>query len=272
MTEIVIAPPARFSLPNVKHLWEAREVLLRFGARDVTLRYRQTALGAVWVILQPLLTALVFTLVFGKVAKLPSNGLPYLVFTFSGLLAWNLFSGIIARSSGSLVSNAALVSKVYFPRVLVPMSTVSSVIVDFGVSLAFYGILAVVYQVSPSWALVLLPLWAAMVVIFAAGIGVVLSALMVRYRDVQYVVPFMIQFLLYASPVPYSITSVPHKYRLFFDVNPLSWLLGDFRWSLVHDPAPPLWQIICSVVVPIAVLVGGSLIFEQMERSFADVI
>jgi lipopolysaccharide transport system permease protein len=272
MANIVITPPGRFAFPKVGQLWEGREVLYRFGARDVTLRYRQTLLGVVWVVLQPLLMAVIFTLVFQKVAHLPSAGVPGLVFVFTGLLAWNLFNGIITRASSSLVSNRDLVSKVFFPRMLVPLATSYSTIVDFFVSLAFLFVLLVVYGINPGLGILLSPVWTAMVILLAAGAGLVASALMVRYRDIAYVVPFALQFLLYASPIAYSISAVPSRYRVIYDINPLTWLLQEFQWAFLHQPAPPVWQITLSIVVPIAVFVGGAVIFEQMERGFADVI
>ncbi|HEV3280292.1 MAG TPA: ABC transporter permease [Acidimicrobiales bacterium] len=269
MATIVITPPRKFSLPKIKQLWEAREVLYRFGARDVTLRYRQTLLGVVWVILQPLLTALIFAVVFGKVAKLPSGGVPYVVFAFAGLLAWNLFNGIITRAATSLVSNRDLVSKVFFPRMLVPLSTSVSTITDFFVSVVFMAVLLVVYGIRPGVAIVLFPVWTVLVILLASGCGLVAGALQVRYRDIAYVVPFALQFLLYASPVGYA---VPKHYELIYNLNPLTWILNEFRWSFLHQPAPPSWQIVASLAVAITVFIAGVLIFEQMERGFADVI
>jgi lipopolysaccharide transport system permease protein len=269
MATIVITPPGKFSLPKVRQLWEAREVLYRFGARDVTLRYRQTLLGVVWVILQPLLTALIFAVVFGKVAKLPSGGVPYMVFAFAGLLAWNLFNGIISRASTSLVSNRDLVSKVFFPRMLVPLSTSVSTITDFLVSVVFMAVLLIVFGITPGLAIVAFPVWTVMVILLASGCGLVAAALQVRYRDIAYVVPFALQFLLFASPVGYA---VPKHYEVLFSINPLTWLLNEFRWSFLNQPAPPIWQIVLSIVVPVVVFVAGVLVFEQMERGFADVI
>jgi lipopolysaccharide transport system permease protein len=272
MPTIVITPPGRFSVPNVKQLWEAREVLFRFGARDVTLRYRQTALGVVWVILQPLLTALVFTLILSHVAHLPSGGVPYLLVVFTGLLPYNMFSDMIGRASGSLVSNRDLVSKVFFPRMLVPLATACSSIVDFFVTTVFLFVLLAIFGVNPGWAVVLFPNWALLLVLFASGIGLVAGALQVRYRDVAYVIPFLLQFFMFASPVVYLTTVVPSKYQVIYNINPLTWILNEFRWSFIHQPAPPLWQIVLSVFVPLVVFVGGAVIFEQMERGFADVI
>jgi lipopolysaccharide transport system permease protein len=271
-TKIIITPPSRFSLPKVADLWEAREVLYRFGARDVTLRYRQTALGVVWVVLQPLLTALVFVLVFSKVAHLSTGGVAPLVFVFTGLLAWDLFSGIIPRAQTSLVANRDLVSKVFFPRMLVPLAVVYSCLVDFLVSLVFLIALLVIFGVNPGWAVLLSPVWTAMVVLLASGVGLVTAALTVRYRDVNYFVPFFLQFLLYASPVAYSIDNVPSKYRVVYDLNPLTWLLQEFQWSFARQPLPHLWEIACSIVVPIGLFLISAIIFEQMERGFADVI
>ena len=269
---IVISPPGRLALPSASQLWEAREVLLRFGSRDVKLRYRQTALGVIWVVVQPLLAAGVFTLVFGRVAKLPTGGVPYFLFSFSGMLVWNVFAGIVTRATPSLVTNAALVSKVFFPRILVPLSIVYSVLVDFAVAFTLFILLLFLYRVSPSFAVVLLPFWLALAVLISCGFGLAFCALMVRYRDVQYIVPFLVQFGLYASPIAYSTTAVPDRYRAFYDVNPMTWLLEEFRWSLLGQPAPPVWHVVLSVIVSGAVFLGGALIFTKRERGFADVI
>jgi lipopolysaccharide transport system permease protein len=270
MAKIVITPPRRFALPKTAELWEAREVLYRFGARDVTLRYRQTLLGVVWVVLQPLLTAAIFTLVFNKVAHLHVQG-PYLIFAFVGMLAWNLFSGIIVRAQGSLVSNRDLVSKVFFPRMLVPLAVVYSNLVDFVVTLGFLVILYLAYGLNPGLACLLVPVWFLMVILLASGVGLVTSALTVRYRDINYFVPFFLQFLLYATPIAYPISAVK-GYRIFFEINPLTWILQEFQWSLARQPAPATWEFVLSIVVPVFVFVGGAVIFEQMERGFADVI
>ncbi len=269
---IVITPPGKISLPNVRHLWEAREVLLRFGARDVTLRYRQTALGIVWVVLQPLLGAGIFSLVFGGIAKLPTGGTPYFVFTFAGLLAWNLFSGIISRASSSLISNSALVSKVFFPRILVPLAVVYSVLVDFVVSLGMMVILLLIYGINPGWSALLLPVWTFLAILLACGIGLTASSLMVNYRDIAYVIPVALQMLLYATPIAYSLDAVPQKYLVFFELNPLTWVIEEFRWSLLGQPAPRALYIILSFVVSVAVFLVGVLVFESRERTFADVI
>ena len=269
MPYTVITPPRRFAFPKMSELWDGREVLYRFGARDVTLRYRQTLLGVVWVILQPLLIAATFTLVFNKVAKLSSGNTPFILFAFAGLLAWNLFNGIITRAQSSLVSNRDLVSKVFFPRMLVPLATAYSNLIDLFVAIAFMFVLMGIYGVAPGIALVLAPVWILLVLLLACGVGVVSAALTVRYRDVNYFIPFFLQFLLYASPVAYP---VPNHYRWFYDSNPLTWLLNEFRWSFLNTAAPPLWQILGSIAVAVFAFVVGTVAFEQMERGFADVI
>ena len=272
MANIVITPPGRFSLPKISELWEAREVLYRFGARDVTLRYRQTLLGVVWVVLQPLLTALVFVLVFSKVARLQYPHTKPIIFIFVGVTAWNLFSGIITRAQGSLISNRDLVSKVFFPRMLVPLAVVYSALVDFVVSMLFLIALLFLFGTNPGLQVLFVPLWAVLMLLLSSGIGLITSALTVRYRDINYFVPFALQFLLYASPIAYSITNVPAKYRFIYDLNPLTWILQEFQWSLARQPLPPTWEIVLSLVVPVVVFIGSAIVFEQMERGFADVI
>jgi len=269
---IVITPPGRLPLPGWRELWEAREVFTRFGIRDLKLRYRQTALGVIWVVLQPLLSAGIFSIVFGQIADLSSDGVPYFVFSFAGMLAWTLFNGIVTRAAPSLVNNQALVSKVFFPRMLVPLSAVLSVLVDFLVAAVLMVGLLVVYGINPGWAVLALPGWILLVILLGSGIGLLCSALMVQFRDVAYVVPFAMQTLLYASPLAYSLSSVGENIRWLFDLNPLTWILEGFRWSLLGLAQPAPWQLIAAVVVSVGVFVAGALVFSKMERGFADVI
>lgn len=268
----VITPPGRLNLPAWRELWEAREVLYRFGARDVVLRYRQTAVGVAWVVLQPLASAGVFALVFGTVAGLSSDGVPYIVFSLVGMLAWNLFNGVVSRAAPSLVANQALVSKVFFPRMLVPLSVVLAVLLDFLVGLVLLVVLLVVFGVSPGWGVLATPLWVLLTILVASGLGLAGAAVTVRYRDVNYALPWVLQLALYGTPVAYSLTSVPDDLRWLFLVNPLTWLLEGYRWSLLGFPAPPLWQIAGAVGVSALVFLGGTLVFSRMERAFADVI
>jgi lipopolysaccharide transport system permease protein len=272
MARIVVTPPRRFSVPAWRELWEAREVFYRFGMRDITLRYRQTALGVSWVVIQPLMAAGIFAVVFGGVADLPSDGIPYFLFTFAGMLGWNAFSQVIGRASGSLVANQALVSKVFFPRMMVPLSSIVSVLIDFGVALGLGIALLFAFGINPGWPVLLVPMWILLLLMMAAGFGLVASALMVRYRDVQYIVPFATQMLLYASPIAYSLSAVPDRLRWLYDINPLSWVFEGMRWSFLGLPAPPSWQIVAAAGTAIAMFAGGVLVFQQMERGFADVI
>lgn len=272
MSQIVITPPGRFSLPPVRELWGAREVFYRFGVRDIVLRYRQTAIGVVWVVLQPLAAAGVFSIVFGQVADLPSQGVPYFLFSYMSMLAWTVFNGVVTRAAPSLVSNQALVSKVFFPRMLVPLSTIMSVLLDLAVALCLGVVLLAVTGVNPGWPVLLLPVWVLLLTMLASGIGLAASALMVKYRDVAYVLPWAMQILLYASPVAYGLDAVPDRLRWLFDANPLTWFLEEFRWSLLGLPAPPTWQVAASVAAALVVFAGGALIFQRHEREFADFI
>lgn len=272
MSLTVITPPGRLNMPSWRELWDAREVALRFGQRDLVLRYRQTAIGVIWVLLQPLVSAGVFTIIFGGIAKLPTGEIPYFLFTYVSMLAWNLFSSLTTRSAGSLVGNQALVSKVFFPRIMVPLSTLFSVLVDFLVGLVLATVLCIVLSIGPGWMVLALPLWALLFVLLALGIGFGASALMVKYRDVAYVLPWITQILLFASPVAYSLKAVPANLAWLFQINPLSWLFEGFRSAIIGTPAPPLWQVIGSVGVTVVVFFGGLLIFQSREREFADLI
>jgi lipopolysaccharide transport system permease protein len=268
----IITPPGRLNLPRWRELWEAREVLYRFGMRDIILRYRQTVVGVAWVVLQPLAAAGIFSIVFGQVANLSSGDVPYFVFSFTGMLVWNLFNGIVTRSSPSLVANQALVAKVFFPRMLVPLSTVLAVLLDFLVASCLYVVLLLVFDVGVGWQVLTLPVWVAVAVVLGAGIGLAGSAITVKYRDVNYALPWAMQILLYATPVAYSLDNVPDDLRWLFNLNPLTWLLESFRWAALGTEMPPVWQMGGVVAAAAAVFVAGTLVFQKMERSFADVI
>ena len=266
--------PRRSWLPtNPRELWSFRELMVRFAARDITLRYRQTLLGAIWVVLVPLLGAGVLSFVFGGVADLQGPpGIPYFVFTLAGMVAWTVFSQVVTRSSGSLVGNAGLVGKVYFPRLLLPISTVLSTLVDAAVSLALLVVLLLTSGVRPGAGVITFPLWFLLIVALALGIGLAAGALMVRYRDVQYVLPIGVQFLLFASPVAYTLASVPQSAQTLYELNPLTGLFECMRWSLIGTERPQPWVIVYSAVFALAALVAGTVVFSRMEREFADVI
>ena len=257
---------------NVRELWQFRDLLLTLAGRDIKLRYRQTAVGVLWVVLQPLLAAGIFSFVFGKVANLPSDGVPYFVFSYAGLLGWNIFSGTVTKTSASLVQNANLVSKVYFPRLILPLSMLFSTLLDFGVALILLPVLMLATHVVPGIGLLLLPVWFALLLMLALGVGMVTAALAVTYRDVQYVVPVLMQFLLYACPVAYSVTKVPAAYRTAYFLNPLADLLAAFRWSLLGHGTLLWGGVAYAAVLSAFVFFGGAYAFKKMERKFADVI
>jgi lipopolysaccharide transport system permease protein len=269
---LVIRPPKRWTPIDFGELWEFRDLLTRFVVRDLKLRYRQTALGVIWVVLQPLLAAGAFAFVFGKVAGLDSEGVPYFAFAYVGMLAWNLFSNAVTRMSGSLVGNAQLVSKIFFPRLVLPLSTLGSIIIDFGVALTMGVLVLAVAGVNTGWAVLTLPIWVVVVTLLASGIGLLAAALMVPYRDVQYMLPVATQLLLYASPIAYSLAAVPASARGWVQLNPLTGALEGFRWALlgVGDlrVGATAWTVSFSVVI----FLLGAFVFNRMERRFADVI
>lgn len=271
---LTIRPRSGWAALQIGEAWRFRDLLFSLAGRDVRLRYKQTALGVVWVVLQPLLAAAIFAFVFGKVAKLDSGPIPYFLFSYAGLLAWNAFSTILTKSSMCLVGNAQLVSKVYFPRVILPFSTIPSALIDFAVALALMGVFLPVWQLVPGAGILLLPLWLGLILLLATGAGLIASALTVSYRDVQYILPVVVQFLLYASPVAYAVAQVPARLRAFYYLNPLSGLLEAFRWSLLGPAGGELrWQYLAySGGFSVALFLIGLFSFKTMERRFADVI
>jgi homopolymeric O-antigen transport system permease protein len=267
-----IAPGHRNIGRELGETWHARDLLYTFADRDLRLRYRQTALGVVWVVLQPLIAAGIFTFVFSAVAHLSSEGKPYMLFTFAALSGWNLFSGILTRASGCLVGNSHLVSRVFFPRLILPLSVIPAALVDFAVSMVMYAAMLVVYQVAPTAAMLTLPLWMLLLTAGALGTGLVAASLMVRYRDVQYVLPVATQLLLYASPVAYAAARVPEKWRTLYYLNPLVAAIEGLRWSLLGTEAPSAGSVAYSAAVAALAVLAGIVTFRRMERSFADVI
>ena len=256
----------------IRDLWHHQDMLKVLSRRQILLRYRQTALGAVWVVLQPLLGAGVLSFVFGNIAKLPTDGVPTFIFTYTGMLAWSAFSGSLARAQGSMVSNAALVAKIFFPRVILPLSNALGTVIDFGVTLGVLLVLLFTAGLPPSWPILLVPVWLVLVVGLGTGLGSMLAALSVRYRDWGYITPLLIQLGLYASPVAYSVSAVPAKYQSIYYLNPLAAILEAFRWSLNGTPFPATGHLVYAIVVCVVVSLGGLLVLERMEARFADVI
>jgi lipopolysaccharide transport system permease protein len=268
---LVLTPTKRWLELELGELWRFRELLFFLSWRDVKVRYKQTALGAAWAVIQPLLTMVAFTAIFGTIAKLPSEGVPYPVFTFTALLPWQLFSFALTNSSNSLVGNQSLVSKVYFPRLVVPIASMLPGLVDFFISLGVLVVMMVAYHVpiGPR-ALVILPLLG-LTTFSALAVGLWLSALNVQYRDVRYIVPFLTTFWQYATPIGYSQTLVPERWRLLYSLNPMTGVVTGFRWALLGTGQldASVWM---SVAIIGALLVSGLLYFKRMEHTFADVI
>jgi len=271
-TRVVIRPGRGLFALDLAGLWEFREILYFLVWRDIKLRYKQTAIGAAWAILQPLATMAIFTVIFGHLAKIPSDGVPYAIFCFTGLLPWTYFSQAIARSGASVVGDANLIKKVYFPRLLIPIAAVLSPLVDFLISFVFLLGMVAWFGIRPGWNMVGLPFFLALAMITALAAGLWLSALNVKYRDVGHTLPFLIQIWLYASPVAYSVALIPEKWRLVYGLNPMAGVIEGFRWALLHTDRPALGVIAMSTVVVLMLLIGGVMFFKHFERSFADVI
>jgi lipopolysaccharide transport system permease protein len=265
-----IEPPSKWFELRLRELWAYRELLYFFVWRDVKIRYKQTAIGVVWVVLQPLLTMLVFTLFFGKLAKLPSSGLPYPVFYFAAVVPWMYFSTSLAAVTNIIVENQRVITKVYFPRLVLPVSASLSGLVDFSIGFVVLVIFVLSYGIRPGFAALLLPLLLLLEVLTVLAIGLWLSALNALYRDVKYLIPFLVQFWLLASPVAYPSSMVPARYRFWYGLNPMAGVIDGFRWALTGKGEAPGTVLIASGAMVIVLLFGGLLYFNRMEGSIAD--
>lgn len=255
-----------------KDLWRYRELFYFLAWRDILVRYKQTAIGIAWALIRPLLTMIVFTVVFGRLANLPSEGVPYPILVFAALLPWQFFANSLSECSNSLISNSNLISKVYFPRLIVPTSAVVVSFVDFLVSgMILLGLMAW-YNFVPSWRILTLPLFILIAVAVALGAGLWLASLNVQYRDFRFIVPFIVQFGLYVSPVGFSSSVVPEKWRLLYSVNPMVGVIDGFRWAILGESQLYLPGFILSMGLVTLVLGSGVWYFRKMERTFADVI
>jgi lipopolysaccharide transport system permease protein len=269
---IIIQPSGGLFHLDLKAIWHYRELLYFLIWRDVKVRYKQTAIGAGWAIFQPLMTMMIFTVIFGNFAKIPSDGLPYPIFAYTALLPWNNFAQAIGRSGVSLVGSANLISKVYFPRLIIPLSAAVAPLVDF--AMAFVILLAMMawFGIAPTWGVLALPLFLLLALSTALAVGLWLSALDVRYRDVGYTIPFMVQIWMYASPVAYPVSLVPERWRMLYSLNPMVGVIEGFRWALLGKGNPDFGVMTASAVVVMALLLGGIVYFRRMERTFADVV
>ena len=259
--------PAR----RVRELWAYRELVVFLAVRDVQVRYKQAAFGVLWAVLQPLAGAAVFLVVFGRLANVSSDGLPYLLFAFLGYAAWTYFASSLASANASLVANSALVTKVYFPRLAAPLSSVLPGLVDLAVALVVTAVLMLLYGVAPGWQLVTLPLWLACLTLLAFAVGMLLATLNVKYRDAHFAVGLLTQLWLFASPVAYPTSLVPERWQLLYHLNPVAAVLEGLRWSVLGAPAPGASALL-SLLVGLLLLVAGATYFTRSERRFADVI
>jgi len=275
---LLIKPGRGWASLNLKEVWAYREMLYFLIWRDVKVRYKQTALGAAWAILQPLLTMIVFTIFFGRLAKVGSDGLPYPIFSYTGLLPWTFFAHGLTQSSSSVIGGANLLRKVYFPRLIIPASPVLGGLVDFGIAfLVLIGMMAY-YGIWPGAAVVLLPFLLLLAIVTALGVGMWLSALNVEYRDFRYVVPFLVQMWLFVTPVIYPASRVAAKLAQhglpawLYGLNPMSGVVEGFRWALLGSGSPPGPILAVSAAVSLVLLVSGAFYFRRMERTFADIV
>jgi len=265
-----IEPPRRWFELRLEELWLYRELLYFLVWRDVKIRYKQTAIGISWVIIQPLLTMLVATLFFGRLAKLPSQGLPYSVFCFAAIVPWTYFSTALANVTSVMVDNQRVITKVYFPRLILPVSSALSGLVDFSIAFIVLLIFTFAHGIRPAWTLLLLPLFLLLAVSTVLGIGLWLSALNALYRDVKYLTPFLLQFWMLASPVYYSSSMVPERYRWIYGLNPMTGVIDGFRWGLTGTGHPPSSSMFASLGIVLLSVLGGLWFFNGMEVRIAD--
>ena len=268
----IIRPSRGWVSLNLRDLWEYRELLYFLVWRDVKVRYKQTVIGAGWAIIQPFMTMVVFSIFFGNLAKVPSDGIPYPVFAYAALLPWTLFAHALTESSNSLVANQNLITKVYFPRLVIPMSAVLAGLVDFAIAFVVLLGMMFYYRIVPTAAVVTLPLFLLLAVATALAVGLWLSALNVQYRDVRYTIPFLTQFWLFATPIAYSSSLVPEQWRALYGLNPMAGVVEGFRWALLGKAGGTGSLVIVSALVVGVLLVGGLVYFRRMEKTFADVV
>lgn len=271
-SRVLIRPTRGLFTLDLPGIWQYRELLGFLIWRDIKVRYKQTLIGAAWVLLQPLLTMVILTIVFGRFAGMPSDGLPYPLFAFAALLPWTYVAQSVTWGGSSLVRNAKLISKVYFPRLIIPVASVATPLVDLGLSFAALVGLMAWYGVAPTWRVLAIPAFLLLAVLTAMAASLCLSALNVRYRDVGYAIPFLIQMWMYASPVAYPVNLVPDRWRLLYGLNPIAGVIQGFRWALLGGDTPDIRVIGVSAGMVVVWLVIGVIFFRYMERTFADIV
>jgi len=269
---IVVDPSRGLTTFNLREIWDYRDLLLYLTWRDISIRYKQTVLGTAWAVVQPVLTMVIFTIFFGRLAGVPSEGVPYPLFSFAALLPWQYFSTSLGNAANSLVNNSNLLSKVYFPRLIIPIVSLLTPVVDFVIALLVLLVMMAFYRVAPTWNVVWLPAFMALAVVTALGAGLWFAAMNVRYRDVRHIVPVLVQFGLFVSPVAYPSRLVPERWRLLYALNPMAGVIEGFRWALLGTDSAPGPLIAVSSVVAVVLLVTGLFYFRYTEKTFADVI
>ena len=270
--KVIIKPSRSWAPLRLPELWQYRELLYFLTWRDIKVRYKQTVLGAAWAIIQPLFMMVVFSLFFGRLAKVPSEGAPYPIFAYAGLLPWQLFSRALTDASTSLVMNERLITKAYFPRLIVPTSAVLAALVDFAIAFGILILMMFYYRIVPTSAVLTLPLFVLLALMTALGLGFWLSALDVQYRDVRYTIPFLTQFWLFATPVVYPSSIVPVSWRVLYGLNPMAGAVEGFRWALLGKSEGPGSLLVVSIAVALIMFVSGVYYFRRMEKTFADVV
>jgi len=279
--EVLFIKPTRgWSALNLMELWRYRELVYFLIWRDIKVRYKQTALGAAWAIIQPFFTMVVFTIFFGRLAKVPSDNVPYPIFSYTALLPWGMFTKALTDAGRSLISNRTMITKVYFPRLAIPLASVMSGIVDFAIAfvvlvgmMLYYNLLpGITYQVSITANILLLPLFILLALITALGVGLWLSALNVIYRDINYILPFLTQFWLFITPIAYPSSMIPERWRLIYALNPMTGVFEGFRWVLLGTATAPGPMLAVSTAISLLILISGLFYFRRMERTFADTV
>ncbi|MBN1122988.1 MAG: ABC transporter permease [Anaerolineae bacterium] len=268
----VIEPSRGWLRVNFRELWDYRELLFFLSWRDISVRYKQTVMGMAWAIIQPLLSMVIFSIFFGNLAKIPSDDVPYPIFSYAALLPWQYFSSAMSASGRSMVGSGKLLTKVYFPRLIIPLAAVLPPIVDFAIAFVILIGLMIFYGVAITWRLLWLPLFLLLALATALGVGLWLSAMNVRYRDIGYVIPFLAQFWMYASPVVYPTSMLPERYQLLYGLNPMTGVIEGFRWALLGTNTPPGPITLVSAGVVVLLIISGMMYFRRMEDSFADII
>lgn len=276
VSEVTIRASRGLAALQLRAIWDYRELLTFLVWREIKVRYKQTVLGMVWIILQPVVSMVVFSLLFGRLLNVPSGGVPYPIFAYAALLPWNYFAGALSRSSTSLVGNAHLITKVYFPRLLIPISAVLSGLIDFAVAFLVLIGLMLYYRITPTLAVTLLPALVLLAMLTALGFGLWLSALNVRFRDINYVVPFLVQIWMFLTPVIYGSTLIPERFRFLLGLNPMTGVVEGFRWALLGQAASasqsPGWIFALSLGIVTIALASGLVFFRGTERTFADIV